>query len=337
MNSLLANLQLRKPTPPIMSKTVRTPPPDGTAPVPAPASPGTSPLRIVAAIHGLLTGETDASWVDHLDAWLLERTARSAESPRLKLLKKEYRAGPWPRWNCWVRNRRLARGLAAEIELLAAAELRWAREQRLRGGGIQTPAGAKGMARAPIDDSEFDPPAIWFVAHSNGAVIALEATKRLIARGHWVAGVILTGAACEGELMKTPLPGWVGRGRLGIAIAYCSRLDRVLAPSMAAPGAKRSLAAELLGLAWRWVLWPYGSLGRTGWLCRGNPVPNSPFFRTRWFQCAHSGYFAPPRRERVFELIYQDITTSRFTGALKRIARARMARRAQTSATTHSN
>src|SRR6266436_6403724 len=66
---------------------------------------------LLAAIHGILTGQTDPSWPDKLDAWMLAR------DPQIKVLKKEYVAGPFPRWNCWVKDPLLARGLVNEIEL----------------------------------------------------------------------------------------------------------------------------------------------------------------------------------------------------------------------------
>jgi len=66
---------------------------------------------LLAAIHGILTSQTDPSWPDKLDAWMLRRDTS------VKVLKKEYAAGPFPLWNCWVKDPRLARGLANEIEL----------------------------------------------------------------------------------------------------------------------------------------------------------------------------------------------------------------------------
>src|SRR2546427_7532387 len=68
---------------------------------------------IVAAIHGILTSQTDPSWPDKFDAWMFER------DPDVKVLKKEYRAGPFPRWNCWVKDPLLARSLAGELGLFA--------------------------------------------------------------------------------------------------------------------------------------------------------------------------------------------------------------------------
>ena len=58
-----------------------------------------SPVRtLLAAIHGIMTGQTDPSWPDKLDAWMSRRDWD------VKILKKEYRAGPFPRWNCWVKD-----------------------------------------------------------------------------------------------------------------------------------------------------------------------------------------------------------------------------------------
>jgi hypothetical protein len=71
---------------------------------------------IIAAIHGILTNQTDPSWPDKFDAWMAQR------DPEVKVLKKEYAAGPFPRWNCWVKDPRLARSLANEIELFLRPE-----------------------------------------------------------------------------------------------------------------------------------------------------------------------------------------------------------------------
>src|SRR5437763_15694129 len=103
---------------------------------------------IIDALHGIMTGQTDASWPDKFDAWMFQR------DPEVKVLKKEYRAGPFPRWNCWIKDPLLARSLANELELFTKS-------------GI---AGANA-------------PSIWLAAHSNGAVIALLTARLLIKRG----------------------------------------------------------------------------------------------------------------------------------------------------------
>src|ERR1043165_2801829 len=110
---------------------------------------------LIAAIHGIMTNQTDPSWPDKLDAWMFQR------DPEVKVLKKEYRAGPFPRWNCWVKDPLLAHSLANELELFLSPT---------------------------IHHPSCPPPPVWFVAHSNGAVIALLTAQRLIQRGHRIGG-----------------------------------------------------------------------------------------------------------------------------------------------------
>src|SRR5207245_6763248 len=88
---------------------------------------------LLVAIHGIMTNQTTASWPDKLDAWMFDY------APEIKVIKKEYRAGPFPRWNCRIKDPALARSLANELELF-------------------------------LDRPIFDPspqPELWFVAHSN--------------------------------------------------------------------------------------------------------------------------------------------------------------------------
>src|SRR5437762_930017 len=128
---------------------------------------------LLVAIHGIMTNQTNASWPDRIDAWMSDR------DPNIKVIKKEYSAGPFPHWNCWIKDPSLARSLANEIELFLAAP-------KSHEGGLHQ------STNPPIHHSA--PPALWFVAHSNGAVIALLAAQILIQRGYTIAGIILTGA-----------------------------------------------------------------------------------------------------------------------------------------------
>src|SRR5436309_8737151 len=141
---------------------------------------------IVAALHGIMTGQTDPSWPDKFDAWMFKR------DPGVKVLKKEYRAGPFPRWNCWVKDPLLARSLANEIELFQRGQRPEVRDQMPDFGALT---------------SSTLPP-IWLVAHSNGAVIALLASKRLIERGYRIGGLILIGAACEADIQTNGIFPW---------------------------------------------------------------------------------------------------------------------------------
>lgn len=250
---------------------------------------------LVIAVHGILTRQTDASWPDHFDAWMSRR------DPEVKVLKKEYAAGPFPRWNCRVKDPRLARGIVAEVALF---------RRRPEPGG--------------------DPVQVWFVAHSNGAVIALLAARRLAAMGWPVAGLLLTGAACDADLFRNGVLEQCLRGKLKAAVAYAAPDDRVLPGD---PGAVRGFWRKLWQRLRGLLLRPYGGLGRTGWRLPGAGRPiwrqeehaaagigllTLPFpagqlgsvVYTRWFRGGHGTYFTPENRERTFEQIYRDIVTN---------------------------
>ena len=253
---------------------------------------------IVVAIHGILTGQTQPSWPDQLDAWLFRR------DPQIKLLKKEYAAGPFPRMNCWLKNPRLAQGVANEVMLLAATQLE--------------------QSSPPDPNSPGRPfPPIWLIAHSNGAHIALLITKKLMARGCWIGGIILTGAACEADVERNGVLPWLQANQLGTAIAYCSAEDQVLpwgnttAPNDADSGGHQNLAVRLYRRAWSLLAWPYGSLGRTGWLFRGGSMKPNQIdpelgdirgrLLTRWQVGGHSAWFTPRNIEATFEQLYSDL------------------------------
>lgn len=253
---------------------------------------------IVIAIHGILTGQTEPSWPDKLDAWLFRR------DPQIKLLKKEYAAGPFPRMNCWVKNPRLAQAVANEVLLLAAN---------------QSP-----QCITPGETTPGQPfPPIWLIAHSNGAHIALLITKMLIARGCWIGGIILTGAACEADVERNTVLAWLRANQLGAAFAYCSAEDRVLpwgntlTRNSTDAGGPPNFAVRLRHRAWSLLAWPYGSLGRTGWFLRGAPLRSTqtipelgdarPRLLNRWQAGGHSTWFIPENIERTFEQFYSDL------------------------------
>src|SRR5882672_3276993 len=195
---------------------------------------------LLVAIHGILTNQTNASWPDKLDAWMFDY------DPEIKVLKKEYRAGPFPRWNCRVKDPALAKSLAREIEL---------------------------FLERPFYDPTL-PPALWFVAHSNGAVIALLTAKLLAQRGFKIGGLILTGAACEADIAKNGILELIGRGALGAIMAYCSHDDEVLAgdPGHAINSKTPSTLNWMRQFLWGKLMHPYGCLGRTGLLLDGEPL-----------------------------------------------------------------
>lgn len=256
---------------------------------------------ILLAIHGILTNQTNPSWPDQLDAWMYRH------APELKVLKKEYRAGPFPRWNCWFKDPLLAASAANELELLLA------------GSGPNRSAAV--TVATPQPSALSSPPSLWLVAHSNGAVIALQIAKRLIARGHRLEGLLLTGAACEADIAQNGILTWLQNGALGAAIAYCSPDDQVLAGDPLHASFRTPPSPLRIPLGWLWgkLMWPYGCLGRTGFLYHGQPFDPATCnldpaichrIHHRWFPGGHSSYFKPQHRECTFEQIYQDITRS---------------------------
>jgi hypothetical protein len=248
-----------------------------------------APKIILAAIHGILTSPVAASWPDELDAWLFERDCG------IKVLKKEYAAGPFPRWNCWVKDPLIARSLVNEILLFHP-------------GGL--PPGTAATAASAL-------PSIWLVAHSNGAVIALLTTKMLLARGCQIDGTILIGGACEPDIRRNGVLAWTRSRQLGCAIAYCSQEDGVLdtAQSTLPPlQTLRTLATATREWLWGKLIFPYGCLGRTGWRLDRDPVPEALGerlgIRTRFYRGGHSAYFEPARREETFQQILEDIRSA---------------------------
>jgi hypothetical protein len=269
---------------------------------------------LIAAIHGIMTNQTDPSWPDKFDAWMFQR------DPEVKVLKKEYRAGPFPRWNCWVKDPLLAHSLANELELFVSP--------KTEVPSPKSPLGLRhqdfGLETLEFGPAPTPPPPIWFVAHSNGAVIALLTAQRLIQRGHRIGGMILTGAASEADICKNHVLEWYGKFDLRAAIAYSSKEDQVLAGDARTETGWLSKIREGL---WARCLWPYGCLGRTGWICEIHssefkaqsccePVDgvrvetlDSMIF-TRWYSGGHGGYFDPQHLERTFEQIYRDVKYS---------------------------
>jgi hypothetical protein len=226
-------------------------------------------MTLLSAIHGILTSQTDPSWPDRLDAWM------AARDPQIKVLKKEYAAGPFPVWNCFFKDHQLAQSLANELELFLAVR---------HGSALPAPVPQPSQPaltenRSPVQllrsedgtrNTEHIPPSpqLGFISHSNGAVIALRAASLLIQKGHRIDTMIFTGAAIESDITKNCILTWLQTGALNRAITYSSPDDEVLpGPMLQRPAIFRDIYSALA--------WPYGSLGRTGWTLHGVPIKGS--------------------------------------------------------------
>lgn len=142
---------------------------------------------VIVLIHGILTSQTAPAWVDRLGhrLWMMIRGA--------EIVKRRYAAGPFPRWNWFIKNPRLGRALAEEL-------------------------------RPYCEDGA----QIYFVTHSNGAHIAIHAMQALARAGFRTERAIFIGAAISAHLERNGVGELLERGKLGAAVAYCSGNDLAL-------------------------------------------------------------------------------------------------------------
>lgn len=200
---------------------------------------------LVVAIHGILTRTTAPSWPDHLDAFLRD----------VKVEKRDYVASPIAPWNVFVKNRRIAHGLADELALHYPSLTR-------------------------------EPPALHFVAHSNGCDIAMKTVQILAARGIRTETVILTGSVTDPDIERSGIAKLILDEKLGKAFAYCSGRDLPLRLPLK---------------------WPYKNLGVTGWQSKGH-LFDAPRIKTRRFPTfGHGDYFADANRMATFAQIRHDM------------------------------
>jgi len=110
-----------------------------------------------------------------------------------EVVKRRYAAGPFPRWNWWIKNPRLGAALAEELRPYAE-----------------------------------DGALLYFVTHSNGAHIAIHAMQALARAGWRTERAVFIGAAIPADLARNGIGELLAAGKLGAAFAYCSRNDLAL-------------------------------------------------------------------------------------------------------------
>lgn len=224
-------------------------------------------MVLLVAIHGILTSQTDASWVDRLDAWALDH------APDIRVHPEEYSAGPFPRFNTWFKDPALARGLAYEIDL----------------------------CYQEVPDLR-----LWFVAHSNGCIIAIKTLQILTHHmGHAVEGAILVGGACDSDVNRSGVfdlvhpPGSLP-ARLSQCVCWHNHGDLAVPCREARPGA----LGRLRGVFYRWLAAPYGGLGHEGFTHHRAPWKSTRISNEPWpDSTGHSGYWSSEQRETTFERI----------------------------------
>ena len=226
---------------------------------------------LVVAIHGILTGQTNASWPDRLDA---------AWSDSVKVLKKEYRAGPLPLFNTYVENRRLAKALCSELVLFRDREL-------------------------------------YFVSHSNGTDVALKTIKLLTGCGIKTAGAVFIGSVLDPDIQRSGIRELVDSGMLERAVAWSSEDDQVIRRAAGFSWyASRILSFGLLCGYGRLGSDGFQLAGQpTGFSARvlGGKitVPDFAFttgVATRWWNgFGHSTYFEPDHLKTTFQWMANDL------------------------------
>lgn len=229
---------------------------------------------LVVAIHGILTGRTVASWPDRFAEWCEQHGVDA------RIERKEYFAGPFPTWNVLVKNRILAKGLAAEVEL-------WGAEDRR--------PDAHGMT--DIDQALSSAPKIarrriCFVAHSNGTDIALKAVKRLAARGIATDTIILVGSVVQPDVARNGIRELLVTKMLRRAVAYWSPSD------------------SAIGIAGRLPWCAYKDLGKRGWMWRGaqaGQLYDMGLYSLEFTAYDHGTYFDSTHSDSTFSYFRKDL------------------------------
>jgi pimeloyl-ACP methyl ester carboxylesterase len=178
-------------------------------------------LNLIVAVHGILTGRGDPTWPERLERWA------ASHWPGVAVLTDQYDSGPFPVWNCFLRNPRAAKALSRVVE-------NWVDQGESDGQKVR----------------------VHLVAHSNGCDIVRRLAIRLMSRGYRVESVLLFSGAVQNSAAKMGLSPFLSVGRLGRLVVYSADGDRVLAPS---PDWSRPWTVAL-----SCARWPYGNAGRVG-------------------------------------------------------------------------
>lgn len=148
---------------------------------------------ILLALHGILTGRSDVTWPERLQAYAHKR------APEIAVLTDQYDAGPFPRANWFFGNPRMARAMAKRILAFR---------------------------------NEGDHDAVVLVGHSNGCDIVRRVAALLAKQGVTVQALIMVAPPISPRLAALGLGEHVASGLLQKVVCYYTPRDTVLAPPL---------------------------------------------------------------------------------------------------------
>lgn len=147
---------------------------------------------ILLALHGILTGRSDVTWPERLQAFAFKRDRD------MVVLTDQYDAGPFPRLNWFVGNPRMARAMALRIST-------W------------------------LEDSNHE--AVALVGHSNGCDIVRRVAIELAEKGVVVQCLIMVAPPIAPSLKANGLKSCIDAGKIRRVVCYYTPRDTVLAPA----------------------------------------------------------------------------------------------------------
>lgn len=223
---------------------------------------------ILLAIHGILTGRSDVTWPERLQAFAHRNATTCPDS--FVVLTDQYDAGPFPRLNWFFGNPKMARGMARRI-------LSW------------------------LEDGVHE--RVTLVGHSNGCDIVRRVAMQLAEMEVTVEAVILIAPPLSPRLSANGLQACIDSGHLRRVVCYFTPRDTVLAPAVTA----NPFTWLLTAIRWPYGNMGRVGISEAITVEATDPAPAgvvafNRVFPTYW----HTTYFSRPTTPETFKTILSD-------------------------------
>lgn len=225
--------------------------------------------HIVDVQHGIFNLRNQGvTFPEKLEAFVAIHSGTEGKEFEIQIINDQYNAGPFPRVNMLVKNRRLGR---AQAEILAYwHELAEQAEITVK---------------------------ISFVGHSNGCDVIRHAAIELYKMGVKVTSIIFIAAPLKPNIDKIGLRPLLENGT--VISNWCSPNDSVLAAEGSFWGA---LVRWPYGNAGK-----VGFEGTDSQVDGYGDLREPALFYNRWFTCGHSEYFENEMEEKTFRMIIREV------------------------------